>query len=132
MIGLDTNVLARLVVKDDPAQTELAQQFVARRCTVIDPGLVNNVVLCELVWVLTRGYGFGRTEIVELVEDLLTSRDIVLEDEQAVRAAFRNVKIHRIDFADALIGAINGARGCEATATFDRRAARIDGFILAS
>lgn len=132
MIGLDTNVLARLFVDDDPAQARLAREFVANRCTGIDPGHVDRVALCELVWVLSSVYGYGRTAIVNVIEALLASRDIVLEDDEAVRAALRIFATRRVDFADVLIGQVNRAHGCEATATFDRRAAKLDGFIQVS
>jgi predicted nucleic-acid-binding protein len=129
MIGFDTNVLARLFVEDDPAQARIARQFVARRCTATDPGYVDRVALCELVWVLSSVHGYGRPAIVNVIEELLATRDILLEDADLVRAALRTFATRRIDFADALIGHINRARGCEATATFDRKAAKLDGFI---
>jgi predicted nucleic-acid-binding protein len=60
---------------------------------------------------------------------LLASRDIVLEGHEAVRGALRAFERGVADFSDALIGLINRARGCEATATFDRKAARLDSFV---
>lgn len=129
MIGLDTNVLARLFVDDDLVQAGLARRFVADRCTAQYPGFVDRVALCELVWVLSRVHGYERTEIINVIEALLASRDIVLEDDEAVRAALRTFATRSVDFADVLIGQINRARGCEATATFDRKAAKLDGFI---
>ncbi len=129
MIGLDTNVLVRFFVADDPAQGERAARFIESRCTIDDPGFVDRIALCEMVWVLSSGYGFGRAEIARVVDALLASRDIVLEDHQAVRGALRVFERGVADFADALIGLVNRARGCEATATFDRKAARLDGFV---
>ena len=64
-----------------------------------------------------------------MVSRLLASSEIVLEDSNAVRAALRTFVERNIDFADALIGEVNRARGCELTATFDRKAARLEGFI---
>jgi predicted nucleic-acid-binding protein len=55
-----------------------------------------------------------------------------LEDDGAVRAALQAFKTRNVDFADALIGAVNHARGCEATATFDRKAAKLEGFVRVS
>ena len=52
LIGLDTNVLLRLLVKDDIRQMETAARAVAQRCTAESPGYVNQIVLCEVVWVL--------------------------------------------------------------------------------
>jgi len=129
MIGLDTNVLARLFVDDDPAQVKLAREFVADRCTRLDPGFVDRVALCELVWVLMSVHGYGRADVASVIEKLLASQDMMLEDAEAVRAALRVFAIRNVDFADVLIAAVNRAHGCKVTATFDRRAAKLEGFL---
>jgi predicted nucleic-acid-binding protein len=87
-------------------------------------------VLCELIWVLSRGYHFGRAEIAAVVSSLLTSNDIVLEDSEQVRVALLSFQSGGLGFADALMGEVNRVHGCEATATFDRKAARLGGFVL--
>ncbi len=132
MIGLDTNVLARLFVDDDMAQARAARRFVADQCSPRDPAFVDRVALCEMVWVLTSVHGYSRAAVAEIVDRLLTTEDILLEDSEIVRAALRTFRIRGVGFADALIGEVNRARGCEATATFDRGAARLDGFVRVS
>jgi predicted nucleic-acid-binding protein len=129
MIGLDTNVLARLFIDDDPAQAPSARSFVAGRCSKQDPAFVDRVALCELVWVLMYSHGYGRAEIARIIRRLLDSEEIVLEDADAIGEALSVFSSRNVDFADALIGAVNLARGCKATATFDRKAAKLDGFI---
>ncbi|MGZ8330371.1 MAG: PIN domain-containing protein, partial [Rhodoplanes sp.] len=129
MIGLDTNILVRLVVADDPAQTARAQRFVETRCTPEAPGFINCIVLAELVWVLARAYDYSRAEIAAAVENLLAGDDRVIEHDDEVRDALEIYRSGRGDFVDALILYINRARGCEATATFDRRAAKLNGFV---
>jgi predicted nucleic-acid-binding protein len=129
MIGLDTNVILRCFVDDDPNQARQARQFVADRCTRENPGFVDRVALCEMVWVLSRGHRFDRARAADVVARLLINRDIILEDGDAVRAALKTFMERNIDFADALIGEVNRARGCEATATFDRKAAKLEGFV---
>jgi predicted nucleic-acid-binding protein len=129
MIGLDTNVLARLFVDDDPAQARQAREFVVARCTRQDPGFVDRVALCELVWVLSSVHDYRRAEIGPVVEKLLASQELILEDDGAVRAALHAFMTRNVDFADALIGEVNRARGCDVTATFDRKAAKLDGFV---
>lgn len=129
MIGLDTNVLVRLFVDDNAAQVAAARRFVAGRCTNDNPGFVNRITLCEMVWVLTRVHGYNRDQTVSVIEELLASRDVTLEDSNAVHAALDLFATRGIDFADALIAVINLAHGCEVTATFDRKAARLDGFV---
>lgn len=129
MIGLDTNVLARLFVEDDVVQSRRARQFVADRCSEENPAFIDRVALCELVWVLSSVHGYRRAEIASIIEQLLKNQDIALEDEGAVRAALEVFKTRSIDFADVLIGEVNRARGCEVTATFERQAAKLPGFI---
>jgi predicted nucleic-acid-binding protein len=129
MIGLDTNVILRCFVDDDPDQARQARQFVADRCTRESPGFIDRVALCEMVWVLVRGYRFDRRKVADVVSRLAASREVLLEDGDAVRAALRTFMESNIDFADAMIGEVNRSRGCEATATFDRKAAQLDGFV---
>lgn len=129
MIGLDTNVLVRLFVDDDPIQFRQAREFVASRCNPDRPAFVDRVASCEMVWVLSAVYGFGRAEIAGVVRKLLVSVDTVLEDVDEVQAALQAFQAGSADFADALMGEVNRVRGCEATATFDRKAARLDGFV---
>lgn len=57
MIGIDTNVLVRHLVQDDPAQSRAASQVITERCTRDEPGFINRIVLCELVWVLESASG---------------------------------------------------------------------------
>jgi predicted nucleic-acid-binding protein len=129
MIGLDTNVLVRLVVGDDPRQTYRAKRFVSRHCTPDSPGFIDCVVLAELVWVLASSYGYARSEIAAAVEGVLGGGDRVVEHHDAVRASLEDYKAGRADFAGALIARVNRAYGCEATATFDQKAAKLDGFV---
>lgn len=129
MIGLDTNMLVRLVVGDDPQQTRQAKAYVDRHCTPESPGFINCVVLAELVWVLNSSYDYSRSEITAAVEGLVVGADRIVEHQDAVQASLDDYKAGRLDFTDALIGHVNRARGCEATATFDRKAARLDGFV---
>jgi len=129
MIGLDTNVILRCFIDDDPGQATAARRFVAEHCTQEHPGFIDRMALCELVWVLSRGYRFDRKRAANIIAMLLASRDIVLEDSDAVRAALHVFATRQIDFADALIGEVNRLHGCDATATFDRKASKIDGFI---
>jgi predicted nucleic-acid-binding protein len=130
MIGLDTNVVLRLLVDDGGAQFERARRFVEKNCTPDSPGLINNVVLVETVWVLESVHGYGRADIQKAIARLLMSPGIAFEDGFLVGSALDNFASRGVDFADALLGEINGALGCTATATFDRKAAKLDGFVL--
>jgi len=118
MIGLDTNVLVRLLTRDDPNQGRLAQHFIDRHSSSEDPAFINRVVVVELVWVLESYSDYSRSQIADAVESLLSTANFRVEDQSAFRSA---VKAYRegADFADALIATINDWRGCSATATFD-------------
>lgn len=129
MIGLDTNLLLRLFVNDDPDQRRRATEFVAAECTSDDPGFVNCITLCEIVWTLKISYRFDRAAIAKAIGDLLASTDIRMECEGEVAAALAIYARSAVDFADVLVGEVNRARGCSATATFDRKASKLTGFM---
>jgi predicted nucleic-acid-binding protein len=129
MIGLDTNILVRILTGDDRAQAEQAAQLIRERCSSENPGFVNCVVIAELVWVLKNLYDYERRDIARALERLLTSRDLAIEAYEHVRSAFLTYQSSNCDFIDALISELNRLRGCEITATFDRKAARLDGFM---
>ena len=130
MIGLDTNVLVRYLVQDDPGQSRKATQVIAKRCTRDDPGFVNRIVLCELVWVLESAYGYSKDTIVVVLEKLLRTSQLKIEDMQSAWIAFRMYQKGKADFADCLLGATNRIGGCNETVTFDQAASKLEDFQL--
>jgi predicted nucleic-acid-binding protein len=130
VIGLDTNVLVRFIVRDDEAQARSAARLIESRCTVEDPGWISQVVLCELAWVLGRGYGYDRTTVASVVRRILTVRELRVEAAEAAWKALRHYEAGGAEYADWLIGAANRANLAEATYTFDRRAVDGDLFRL--
>jgi predicted nucleic-acid-binding protein len=127
--GLDTNVLIRLLLADDPEQTARGRAFVADR-PAGEPLFINRIVFCELVWTLGRGLRFGRGQIAEVVDRILKMRSLEIEDYDALGFAFYLYQTSGADLADCLLGVTNDLLGCERTATFDRRAAELDEFEL--
>jgi predicted nucleic-acid-binding protein len=128
MIGLDTNVLVRYFAQDDPIQSKQATQIIERRLTEDEPGFISLVTMVETVWVLSRVYGLSDGEIAAIVEAMLQSDTLVLQNEQEVFIASAALRAGRGSFADALVGALGAWAGCDSTLTFDRKAARLDGF----
>lgn len=128
MKGLDTNVLVRFLVKDDPRQAKQAVAFILGNCTAESPCYINRIVLCELEWVLTSAYGYSRDVVAEVTEKVLRTGEFLIENADEAWAALRAYRSGGVDLADCLIAKTNLARGCDATATFDRRAGRIEGF----
>lgn len=110
-------------MQDDPEQAAAASRLIEAQCTERSPGHVNLVVLVELVWVLTRAYGYGRADVARVVLQLLHTIEFDIEDGDAVWAALRDFEIGVADFADYLIARRNRGAGCGRTYTFDRRAA---------
>jgi predicted nucleic-acid-binding protein len=128
VIGLDTNVLVRYLVRDDARQAGAAAKLIARHCSKEQPGRVSLVVLCELVWVLSRAYRYAQPEIGAVVEKLLQTAELDIESADIAWAALRLYRSEGAGFADAVIGLCNQQAGCQLTATFDTAAARLAPF----
>jgi predicted nucleic-acid-binding protein len=129
MIGLDTNILVRYFVKDDPEQTRRAVQLVYS-LSPVSPGWVGLAAILELVWVITRIYKVKKDRVIQILGILLASKDIVVDQADTVRAALHLYRLGNTDFADCLIAASARAAGCSRTVTFDRIAARDAGMEL--
>ena len=122
MRGIDTNVLIRLIVRDDPTQVEKAEAFVA------SGAWVSQLVLAETVWVLESVYGISRPRIATVVDMLLEHDRLTLQDEDVIRGAHsafeRDISV---GFTDCLI--IEAARkaGHLPVGTFDKAMSRLEG-----
>lgn len=130
MIGLDTNVLVRYLVHDDPIQARKARRLIENELSEANPGFVTVVALVETAWVLDRAYGFGPKEIANAIERTLQADTLIVEDEQEAFTAMVALKEGRAAFADALIATLGARAGCSRTVTFDERAARLPEFTL--
>lgn len=130
MIGLDTNVLVRYIVQDDPEQSHAATRLIESRCTVQSPGWVGVTVLMELVWVLTTAYRYEKAVVASVIRQLLRTTELMVEDRESAWTALREFGMGNADFADYLISHRNHASGCTQTYTFDRKAARGRHFTL--
>jgi predicted nucleic-acid-binding protein len=67
MIALDTNVVVRFLVADDPVQARKTKNLVARLDAEPDRAFVSDIVLCELLRVLSRNYRFTRTQVADVL-----------------------------------------------------------------
>ena len=124
MIGLDTNVLVRYLTLDDPDQGARASEVIDRAARDGTALFVSAVVLCELVWVLERAYGYRRVEVAGALEGVLRAAQFRFADPGLLWRAMADYRDGRADFADHVIGRQGTAAGCEATVTFD---AALDG-----
>ncbi|MDB5556227.1 MAG: Pil-like protein [Rhizobium sp.] len=124
MIGLDTNILVRYVLDDDPHWSPIVTDFVDRELTPERPGFINVITLVELVWTLRRRPGYDRAKLSELIESLLTSDSVVVGEPAAVERALAAFRNGDAGFADYLIAEINEAAGASPTVTIDHKAGK--------
>jgi len=129
MVGLDTNVLVRFLIRDDESQFARSRRLIQRGAARGEPVLLCLLVLLETEWVLRSRYDLAKSEIAAAFSALLESSELVFEDEASVEQALYLWKDSNAQFADCLIGARHWALECRATASFDAGALRLPGFI---
>jgi len=129
VIAIDSNVLVRFLVQDDPAQAQLATNVI--ECLTDDaPGFVSREVLIELVWVLERAYRLGRGQIAVAIDGLLSATEMEIEGSDEVTPALELYRNDGFGFADLMIAAAAGRVGAVELVTFDRKAACLPGVRL--
>jgi predicted nucleic-acid-binding protein len=128
MIGIGTNVIVRYIVQDDLKQAKAATKLIEKSCSTDNPGYINHIVLCELVWVLRRNYKLDKASICQVIEQIMRTDRIVIEDIQIVWKALETFKESKADFADCLLGQRNLQVGCQYTATLDDAASATNGY----
>lgn len=128
MIGLDTNVLVRYIAQDDPKQSVVATTLV-NSLTKESPGFIALVSIVELVWVMQSCYKSTKMEIVNILETILATRELIIENAETVIRATRLFSGSGAeDFADCLIERSANKAGCEYSVTFDVDATKHAGF----
>ena len=125
MIGLDTNVLVRFLVRDDEAQYVRASALL--NAPPDDGFFIGDVVLAEVMWVLHRSYGCTREEIATTVQTLLEATGLHFESTDRVHAALRRYARGSAGFSDCLIAERAWDAGCEELVSFDRGLSREPG-----
>lgn len=123
MIGIDTNVLLRFLVDDDPEQNRVARTMMSER-NADDPVFISSVTLAETVWVLTRTLGYPARDVFAMLRDLLASDGVVIEHGNELGLLLGRDRVPAAELADHLIAWSGLAAGCTRTLTFDRRSAR--------
>ncbi len=128
MIALDTNILIRLLVRDDPGQTVLAERLLQEAADAGEQCFISDPVLCEVEWVLESSYRARRGDVLAAMQELLSGDFFLFEDREILRQVMARYQESRADFSDCLIGAKARARGARTTFTFERVLAREQGF----
>jgi predicted nucleic-acid-binding protein len=121
MRAADTNVLVRLLMRDDAKQAAAADRF------VVGGAWVSHVVLAELIWVLDSTYGLKQAQLSTVVEMLLKHQDITIQDADVVEVALGMFRPSGPDFSDCLVLAAARKAGHVPLGTFDRRLSRLEG-----
>jgi predicted nucleic-acid-binding protein len=122
MRAVDTNVVARLVVRDDLEQVRAAQQFIH------GGAWVSHLVIAELTWVLDAVYERSAGQIALAVDMLLNHKDLSVQDADIVTCALaRFRKRPALGFSDCLMLEVARKAGHLPLGTFDRALAKLDG-----
>ncbi len=130
MIALDTNVLLRILLNDDPKQSRQAEAVVARAIGLGQGILLSDIVLSEVEWVLTSTFGLPRARVTETLRRLLAGTEFTFANRAAVGAAVASYEQGKAELSDYLIGATATAAGASTTFTFDRDLRSSDDFTL--
>lgn len=122
MRAVDTNVLVRLIARDDKKQVESAEEFVSKGAWV------SHLVLAETSWVLDSVYDRTREDIAKAVEMLLNHEHLTLQDQDVVEAAVEQFRQHKgVTFSDVLVLEIARKSGHVPLGTFERNLAKLEG-----
>jgi predicted nucleic-acid-binding protein len=120
VIAIDTNVLLRHAVQDDPVQSPRASRLLRSKQAEGQTVFVSKIVVCEAVWTLRHHYRYAKSDILLFLGALFAEPGLEVEDEPlAVRASDEYRKRARGDFPDYWIGETGAARGCGPVYTFD-------------
>ncbi len=127
MIGIDTNILLRLWLNDDPAQNKRIDALLAEHGSTSGSLLVTDLVLVEAVWTLRSAFDQDKDAQLIAVRSLLEETAFAFEDREAVAGAVTLFGAGSCGFADCLVVAKHARQGCDFTATFDRSMRKLPG-----
>jgi len=131
--AIDTNVLVRFLVNDDPRQSKVAKEIFRGAELARESLFVSSLVLLETIWVLESAYGVGREALVDTLGELLLLPTIEFEDRALIQATLASARAPvslKADLSDLLIGHRGRLAGYDATLTFDKQAAKLPEFEL--
>jgi len=122
MRAIDTNVLVRLITRDDERQVETAEEFVSKGAWV------SHLVLAETSWVLDSVYDRTPEQIAKAMGMLLDHKQLTIQDQDAVEAALEKFRKNKgVSFSDLLILEIARKNGHLPLGSFDRELAKLEG-----
>jgi predicted nucleic-acid-binding protein len=119
MIGIDTNVLLRAMIRDDEVQAARAEALLRAAQSRNELIVVSLTVVLEAVWALRRSYKLKRNDVVTFLDRLTSNRAIHILDRDIVVAALGLYRSSSIDFADVVIGLRATMEGADEVFSFD-------------
>jgi predicted nucleic-acid-binding protein len=125
--GLETNVLVRFLLRDDRRQAAAARAAIEAAVAGGEPAAVSLVTLAETEWVLRARAKLNKAAVLAVVKQLLETRELLFESEEAVEEALFLYEQSKADFAECLMLAQYRRMGCSGMLTFDARAAKLPG-----
>ncbi|MDP2367479.1 PIN domain-containing protein [Rhodoferax sp.] len=124
MIALDTNLLVRLLTNDVPREAAKVEAWLQQHTSARSPAYVDHIVVCELVWVLERSYGYARAQIGQALDALLGHDHLRMESPNLLRQALALYSKGPADFSDYLLAVRAQAAGFAPVLTLDKKAAK--------
>lgn len=127
MRALDTNVLVRILTRDEPRQASAVDRLLQDAQQSGETFFISITVVLEIEWVLRSVFQIRRAPLVAALTALLNNASLVIEHEREVEAALDMVISLKADFADGLHISMAHAAAHGPLMTFDRRCARLTG-----
>lgn len=131
MIGLDTNILVRYFTQDNEVQAQIVENIIENYGNSPNSLFINNIVMCELVLVLEKGYKYSKEQVALVINQMLSTEEFAFEKQELLWLALNEYVQNKSDYSDALIGLINKSSNYPTTITFDEDAAKGSNFKLA-
>ena len=123
VIAIDTNIIIRLLIRDDEDQFKLAHDLIARH-SIDKPVCINAVTITETIWVLEKRLRLPRITVRPLILEFLQSAEVYIPDVTPWTTWRGTLMQAHPDWSDGIVAAVNLELGCTKTLTFDARAAR--------
>ena len=121
IVVIDTNLLVRYLTDDEPQKAKAVDTLLNRANKGELKILIPSVVVAELVWVLESFYKLAAAEITELVESILNTPGVDIQDKWIIKAALKIYRRKEIDLIDAWIIEFAKAKGAKRIYTFDKK-----------
>ncbi len=122
MIGLDTNILVRYVTQDDPQQCAKVNALFENQLSQENNAVISKIVLSELTWVLSHAYGYSREQIAFVIQQILITREFIIEDSENAIKALQDYQTGKAGFSDYFLAQTHRSMGAKHTVSFDKKA----------